>query len=229
MNKIRLVLFDVDGVLLDSLLPHLKICEDKNIEYKLGLNIPSPAQLKEIARNKIQISPMKYFFLAVGFPEEFAEKANIQYNKVFMQRYAPAPFAHVHKTLKVLHDWGLRLGIVTSNVRPNIVAALGSSIDYFDPGLIFCKDDSDLSKAAAISGAMKKAQTSPAETLYVGDQSPDWDAAKAAGTNFLGVTYGWGISEEDRDKFPIVPDVGGIAAYILPRTEPINQTGSFVT
>ena len=102
-------------------------------------------------------------------------------------------------------------------------------MNYFDPGLIFCKDDSDLSKAAAISGAMKKAQTSPAETLYVGDQLPDWEAAKAAGTNFLGVTYGWGISEADRDKFPIVPDVGGIAAYILPRTEPINQTGSFVT
>ena len=40
MKGYSAVLFDVDGVLLDSLTPHLQICKDKNEEYGLGLTIP---------------------------------------------------------------------------------------------------------------------------------------------------------------------------------------------
>lgn len=214
MSGLRVVLFDVDGVLLDSLTPHLKICEDKSKEYGLGLRIPDALEFKEMARSGTRISPMKFFFMAVGFPEEFAEKANRQYQEIFMRVYAPAPFPHVHSVLKALHEAGLKMGIVTSNVKANVVEALGESIGFFDPDCIYSKDNmAGPSKSEAIVAAMIRFQVSPAETVYIGDQLADWEAAKAAGVNFLGATYGWGISEDDKG-FPVVREVSDIYRYI---------------
>jgi phosphoglycolate phosphatase len=211
--KIKAALFDVDGVLLDSLTPHLKICEDKSQEYGLGLRIPSASEFKEMVRTGTRISPMKYFFLAVGFPDEFAERANFQYQQIFMKAYAPAPFPRLRPMLAALHDAGIRMGIVTSNVRANVVEALSGNISFFQPDCIFSKE-SGVSKSQAIKSAVRKLGSAPAETIYIGDQPADWQAAKDAGVNFLGVTYGWGFSEQD-GGFPTVGDVPGISRYIL--------------
>ncbi len=217
MSSLRVVLFDVDGVLLDSLTPHLRICEDKNREYGLGLKIPNASQFKEIVRKGTRISPMNYFFLAVGFPEEFAAKAYLEYQRIFMEVYAPAPFPSVHWTLKSLQDAGLQMGIVTSNFRANVVKALGNSIGFFHPECIYSKDNmAGISKGEAIASAMAKLKASPSETIFVGDQPADWEAAKAAGVKFLGVTYGWGISDEDKE-FPTVREVSEIYRYISGR------------
>ena len=217
MNRLKVILFDVDGVLLDSLTPHLQICADKNEEYGLGLTIPTASQFKDLVADGTRISPMKYFFLAVGFPEEFAEKANLQYQQIFMQEYAPAPFPHVHSTLNALHEAGLQMGIVTSNVKANVVGALGESMGFFRPDCVYAKDsDGGLSKSEAIVSAVTKFETKPDEVLYVGDQPADWEAAKAAGVEFLGVSYGWGISDRDRE-FPVVNSVAEISQYVAGR------------
>jgi phosphoglycolate phosphatase len=218
------VLFDVDGVLLDSLTPHLKICEDKNKEYGLGLTIPDAAQFKKIVRAGVRISPMKYFFTAVGFPELFAEKANLQYQETFLQKYAPRPFAGVFETLQALKEDGLQLGIVTSNVKANVVDALGSSVQFFCGDCIFTKDDLvQSSKSHAIQQALLRLQVSPDETIYVGDQPADWEAAKSAGVQFLGVSYGWGISDKDRD-FPVVNDISEVYRFIHNRNRQFSGT-----
>jgi hypothetical protein len=72
MGEIKLVLFDVDGVLLDSLVPHLRICQDKSREYQLNLRIPNPSEFRTMVRAGVKISPMKFMFMAVGFPEALA-------------------------------------------------------------------------------------------------------------------------------------------------------------
>lgn len=92
-----------------------------------------------MVRRGVRISPMKHFFLAVGFPEEFAEPANRQYQAIFMQAYKPVPFSCVHATLSALHKDGLQMGIVTSNVKAKVVEALGESMDSFAPTAFFQK------------------------------------------------------------------------------------------
>ena len=215
MKRLSLIIFDVDGVLLDSLTPHLQMCQDKNLEYGLGLTIPRPDAFKEMVRQGVKISPMKFFFQAVGFPTEYADLADAQYKETFMRDYAPKPFAQIEQMLSKLISEGLRLGIVTSNVRANVESALGSNIRFFHPECIFTNDDAPSGlKSDALRSAARKLHIDITETMYVGDQPADWMAAKEARASFLGVTYGWGISEKDRE-FPVVSSVIGIAEFIL--------------
>ncbi len=38
----KAIVFDVDGVLIDSLAPHVRFCHDMNERFKLGLKLPVP-------------------------------------------------------------------------------------------------------------------------------------------------------------------------------------------
>jgi N-acetyl-D-muramate 6-phosphate phosphatase len=209
------VMFDVDGVLLDSLAPHLQICEDKNLEYGLGLTIPNANDFKEMVRRGTKISPMKFFFRAVGFPDLYANLAFDQYKETFMRDYTPKPFPEVAEMLTTLTLEGLILGIVTSNVRSNVDQALGPAMRLFHPDIIFAKDcPAGDSKVEALLSAARRLDIDTAKIVYVGDQRADWTAAREAGAGFLGVTYGWGIREED-EEFPLARSVMGVAKEIL--------------
>jgi N-acetyl-D-muramate 6-phosphate phosphatase len=136
----RAVFFDVDGVLVDSLPQHLQICHDKAIEFGLKLKIPTVDEFRQLIRRGTKVSPMRYFFLAVGFPEDFAARAVADYEREFIQRYRPKVFAGVSKMLKTLQTTGLKLGLVTSNTRANVVPALGNAVQYFEENCLFFFD-----------------------------------------------------------------------------------------
>ena len=212
---IRLVLFDVDGVLLDSSGPHLQICQDKSREYGLDLAIPTDAEFRAMVKRGVVISPMVCLFKAVGFPDHLAERATDEYQQIFMRKYAPQPFAGVHEMLADLHRSGLMLGLVTSNVRSNVEGPLAASMALFRDDCIFAKDSSpDFSKASAIEEAVRRCGVDKRETVYVGDQPADVQAAARAGVTFLGAAYGWGISS-DEDGMRTVETVEAITPAFL--------------
>ena len=212
---IRLVLFDVDGVLLDSSGPHLQICRDKSREYGLDLAIPTEAEFRAMVKQGVVISPMVCLFKAVGFPDALAEKATDEYQRIFMTDYAPQPFAGVHEMLENLRRAGFMLGMVTSNVRSNVEGPLGASMALFRDDCIFTKDSAaDFSKATAIEEAVRRCAVAKQETIYVGDQPADVQAAARAGVPFLGAAYGWGISRH-QDGMRTVDTVDAITPAFL--------------
>jgi phosphoglycolate phosphatase-like HAD superfamily hydrolase len=220
----RLALFDADGVLLDSLTPHLQICEAKNREYDLGLTIPTADEMKEMIRRKVRISPMKYFFTAVGFPDDLAERADRDYQATFARDYASPVYPGVPEALAALRDAGFTLGIVTANTHANVVAALGPTAALFGADLILAKDNHPGPKSDAIRTAMSLHGATPARTVYIGDQPADWEAARTAGVPFVGAAYGWGFAA-DGNPFPVVTEPRELPAclsHLLPPDETLS-------
>lgn len=213
--EIKAVIFDVDGVLLDSFEPHLRFCKGWGEKCVQPLSVSNLDDFKKLIVSGRKISPMKYFLLEMGFSEEQIAVTLEDYEKNFMKNYSPKPFPGVRTMLLRLSAAGLRLGIVTSNVRANVEASLGQNMKFFKKECVFYKDDAvSRTKAEAIREAVKNFEASPREALYVGDQPSDWEAAKEAGVKFLGVSYGWGIYEND-SKFFVVKSPFDIASYVF--------------
>lgn len=192
--------FDVDGVLVDSLPQHLRICRDKAAEFGLNLKIPTVEEFRDLVRAGVKVSPMRLFFSAVGFPEYLLDRAVADYEREFSQRYRPMAFPGVDQMLKVLRTEGVHLGLITSNIRSNVAPALSNSMAMFDERCFFFFDRYRVprTKAWCLTEGMRILEISTADCVYVGDQPEDARAAFDAGAHFVGVTYGWGIS--DRDK-----------------------------
>jgi phosphoglycolate phosphatase-like HAD superfamily hydrolase len=196
----RAVFFDVDGVLVDSLPQHLQICRDKATEFGLKLKIPTVDEFRQLVRRGTKVSPMRYFFLAVGFPEDLAERAVADYEREFIHRYRPKLFSGVTRMLSTLKTAGLKLGLVTSNTRSNVEPVLGDAMQYFEESCLFFFDryPEPKTKAWCLAEGARLLQLGTQACVYVGDQPADAIAAHEAGVRFLGVTYGWGISRDDK-------------------------------
>lgn len=196
----KAVFFDVDGVLIDSLPQHLQICRDKSVEFGLGLRIPTVEEFRDLVRGGVKVSPMRYFFLAVGFSEELADRAVADYEREFTQRYKPKAFIDVDQMLRMLRsEREVHLGLITSNTRANVTPILSHSMALFDDRCLFFIDMYPIRKAKAwcLAEGMRLLKIGPVDCVYVGDQPEDARAASEAGARFLGVTYGWGISDND--------------------------------
>jgi N-acetyl-D-muramate 6-phosphate phosphatase len=212
----RAAFFDVDGVLIDSLPQHLQICHDKAIQFGLKLKIPTVDEFRQLVRRGTKVSPMRYFFLAVGFPEDLAERAVADYEREFIQRYRPNTFAGVGKMLNTLKTGGLKLGLVTSNTRANVVPVLGDAMQYFEESCLFFFDryPEPKPKSWCLAEGARLLHLEPQTCVYVGDQPADAIAAREAGVRFLGVTYGWGISEDDK-QYEIANSVDEISDKLI--------------
>jgi phosphoglycolate phosphatase-like HAD superfamily hydrolase len=215
-RPIQAVFFDVDGVLIDSLPQHLQICRDKANEFGLQLKIPTVEMFRYAISRGTKVSPMRDFFLAVGFPENYAERAVADYERDFMERYRPTVFEGVDQMLRMLRTAGLKLGLVTSNTRKNVVPALTDSMRYFDESCLFFFDEGSVphSKSRCLTEGSRLLGFEPSSCVYVGDQPADAAAAKEAGFNFLGVTYGWGILK-DESRFETVDNIVDIPDKLL--------------
>jgi phosphoglycolate phosphatase len=210
----KAVFFDVDGVLVDSLEPHLQVTRDLGAEYGLTVNVPSAQRFKAIVRHQ-SVSPMKRFFEVCGFPEPMADRATQYYRTEFAARYTPPVYAGVPEMLARLHGHGVPMGLATLNVLANVAISLKEMMNYFPQDCRYENGDARAAtKADALIHGAAQMSLDPSEVLLVGDQISDWNSAKKAGTQFLGVTYGWDINEQDTE-FPIVTSPAQVGQYIL--------------
>jgi len=194
---------------------HLQICEDLIRKYGLGLKTPTAAEFMKLSRSGAVLNPMKAFFKTVGFAEQDAERATQYYRENFAGQYPPIIFPFVEDLLRSLRKSGLSLGIVTANVRVNVEPALGSLWSLFDTRLVYTYDHAtEWTKAKALNAGVQQLAVTPNDVVFVGDQLADRDAAQQAGVRFVGVTYGWGISRDDRG-FDTVHDPRELAVYLL--------------
>lgn len=98
------------------------------------------------------------------------------------------PFPGIPDELWQLHNAGVRLAVVSSNTRANVERVLGPEtgalIAHWNCGA------SMFGKASKLRAVVKASGIPATQTIYLGDELRDADAARAAGIAFGAV--GWG-------------------------------------
>jgi phosphoglycolate phosphatase len=120
--------------------------------------------------------------------------------------------------LRALADAGLRLALVSSDSEANARAKLGASAALFSD---FDCSASIFGKAAKFRRVIARAGVGPAQTIAIGDETRDIEAARAAGIACAAVTWGYAAAQALRAREPdhVFVHIDDIARALIPDGE----------
>lgn len=201
-----LVLFDLDGTLLDSRQAHI----DAAAAAFERQGIPAdPARLERFL--------MGHDARSSGLEEE--EFLRVWSTIQPLYRAAQdsiRPFPGAIEALRELSSAGSRLGVVTSKRRWAVereLVALGLD-DKFDA--VVCREDTDRHKPNPQPLLHAQTLIGARAAAYVGDAQTDMVAARAAGVVPLGVGWGWDEPQklQSAGAAMVLQDFGELAAAL---------------
>ncbi|HYE14255.1 MAG TPA: HAD family hydrolase [Pyrinomonadaceae bacterium] len=178
-GKVRGILFDLDGTLLDSFPSHFEAYRVMFARYRIEISEESFLAA---------YSPNWYHtYEALGLPGEVWEEANSHWVEA-AAALPPLPFPGAAETLEALGS-SYELGVVTSGSRGRVLRDLErTGIGRFFR-VVVTGDDVREPKPApeGLELGLARMGLSPGEAVYVGDAHADYEMARAAGVEFLGI------------------------------------------
>ena len=211
--SISVVLFDVDGTIVDSAPAVMDAFRDALSDYDLP--IPDDERLRTYVG-----PPLWYSFGDLGYEGELLANLASGYRARYHAHYLdPEPFPGVIELLHDLHHAGIPLATATSKQAPMALAQmeyLGLS-DVFDV-IAGATPDPASSKATVIREALTRLEALGADISHpviVGDSIWDVRGAQEAGIPVIGV--GWGYATEDGldDADAVCETVEELRSFIL--------------
>jgi phosphoglycolate phosphatase len=188
----KLVVFDFDGTLVDSLLSSLDIFNRYAAEYRY-----KPIENAEAVRSMTTRQFMKHHGISLWrlprLVKKFHAAAASEADKLKL-------YPGLAAILSELRIDGPRLGILSSNKEDNIRRCLRSNgaEDFFAFVVGYPKL---FGKGRALRRIVRAERVAPGDVLYVGDELRDMEAARKAGVLSAAVT--WGLHAE-----PLLRDFG---------------------
>lgn len=191
--SISVVLFDVDGTIVDSAPAVMNAFRGALSDYDLP--IPDDQRLRTYVG-----PPLWYSFSDLGYVGELLANLVSGYRARYQAHYLdPEPFPGVIELLHDLHRAGIPLATATSKQAPMALAQmehLGLS-EVFDV-IAGATPDPASSKATVIREALTRLEARGVDTSHpviIGDSIWDVRGAQEAGIPVIGV--GWGYATED--------------------------------
>jgi pyrophosphatase PpaX len=216
------VLFDLDGTVVDTI-PHILASFRHATADVLGEALSDDVLLHNVG------VPLAYQMRFFTEDEDTAGRLLDSYrtfNRATHDEMARL-YPHSVKTLEVIAEAGLPMGIVTSKSRMMAMRAL----ELFDLTRFFAvvvtADDTTAHKPdpmPVLQAASELGVEAP-RCVYVGDSPADIGAARAAGARSVGATWGVASRErlEDADADAVIDDIGDLPALLgLPGIESAN-------
>ena len=197
--RLRAVLFDMDGTLLDSAPDFIAICQAMRAERGL------PLIADKLIRD--QVSGGARAMVAANFAMDTDAEGFEALRLEFLERYQShcavltRPFDGMHELLDEIEQAKLLWGVATNKpvrfaepIMQQLGLAQRSSV-------LVCPDHVSRSKPdpEMILLACAKMGVEPAATLFVGDDERDIEAGRAAGCKTAAVTYGY-IHPQDNPR-----------------------------
>jgi phosphoglycolate phosphatase len=194
--KYGVVLFDLDGTLTDSG-PGIIECVKKTLEH---MNMPIPPQ--NMLRRFIGPPLWDSLTSLCGMNERQAKEGVAYFRKIYDVGgiYHNSVYQGIPQILREVREAGAAVAVATSKPlsMAEIVLNYFRLAPYFD--FVSAADESDKSggKEELIRPVLEKARCAPREAVMIGDTKFDAAGARKAGTDFIGVLYGFGTEEEMR-------------------------------
>ncbi len=191
-HRFRLLVFDVDGTLVDS---QAAIVAAMNRTFEeLGLTAPDPASTRHVVGLSLDEAVARLLPADAG-PDLIAEAAQRYKHAFYTARHEPGYeeplFPGVAETLPRLNHPQVCLGIATGKSRRGLVATLEHhGLDGHFVTLQTADTGHGKPHPRMLRDAMAEVGAEPGETVVVGDTVFDMEMARSAGTAALGV--GWG-------------------------------------
>ena len=194
MPRYRLIIFDSDGTLADTL-PWMRSIFNE-IADAHGFRRVEPEE-HEQHRDLHGREMLK----ALGLPLwKLPRVVHAMRERIAAHTGAFTLFPGIGEALRELSLRGVLMAIVSSNSRANVERVLG-----LDHSRFIARYECGVSlfgKAPKIRAVVRALKVTPAETLYVGDEIRDAEAARKAGVAFGAATWGQCSREALRAQQP---------------------------
>ena len=205
-NKILLIMFDLDGTLVDSI-PDLAWCADHTLA-QLGMPPLGESRLTDFLGNGAYVYVKRFLSndLAGEPPTELYDKALPMFWETYRNNSAQFSqlYPGVSGVLQSLKDEGYTLACVT-NKPGDFTDGLLKHLRIFDHFEQIVSGDTLAKKKPDPMQLLHVAKTqgrSVSECLMVGDSMHDIAAARNAGMRVVAVPYGYNHGEDIADSDP---------------------------
>ena len=192
-HRFRLLVFDVDGTLVDS---QAAIVAAMNRTFdELGLTPPDPASTRHVVGLSLDEAISRLLPSDAG-PDLLAAALQRYRHAFYTARRQPEHaeplFPGVAETLPLLDHPQVCLGIATGKSRRGLLATLEHhGLDGHFVTLQTADDGQGKPHPRMLHEAMRDVGADPAETVVVGDTVFDMDMACNVGAPALGVSWGY--------------------------------------
>jgi len=181
------LIFDFDGTIADTLETVIRIINDHAEEFRIAPLAPADVDKIRGMTNRDILRASK--IPRTKIPAFVARTQRELHRRMDGIRLVPG----VKDLVLSLKRDGVRLGILTSNSRPNVFRFLRArGLDVFD----FVHSESNLfGKRRALGHLLKTRRLKRSEVLYVGDEVRDVEACRKARVPMIAVA--WGFHRKD--------------------------------
>jgi HAD superfamily hydrolase (TIGR01509 family) len=184
IGRRKLILFDMDGVLVDSA-DVMKMAWEE-VRVRAGVMTPFDDYQRELGR------PFDHIISRLGHCAQLADIKRVYESVSKHEVMSVMPYPGMIEILKDIIQNGGRVGVVTSKSK-SLTSDILRRFDVDFAAVMTADDGPGKPSPSLLLAALAEADARADEALYVGDMYVDYQAASAARVAFVHAAWGYGL------------------------------------